>query len=291
MGKQAVTVIGLGPMGQAMANAFLDKGHPVTVWNRTASKADELVAKGAVRAGTVDEALAANELVVLSLIDYDAMHTILASASATALQRRVLVNLGSDTPQKVRDAATWVTERGAQFLAGAVLVPPSGVGSSESSAFYSGSREVFETYQETLTVLTGTDYRGADPGLAAVYYQIGMEIFWSTMVGYVHAMAVADANGISAQDYLPYATMAMSLIPSMFAFYAPRIDAGHYPGDVESLAMSVATVEHMVRTTQDAGIDATLPTAFLDVLRRGIADGYANESFTSVIKLFKNDAA
>ncbi|MCU1664606.1 MAG: 6-phosphogluconate dehydrogenase, partial [Pseudonocardia sp.] len=34
-----VTVIGLGPMGQAMVRRFLDAGHPVTVWNRTAGRA------------------------------------------------------------------------------------------------------------------------------------------------------------------------------------------------------------------------------------------------------------
>jgi 3-hydroxyisobutyrate dehydrogenase-like beta-hydroxyacid dehydrogenase len=43
-------MIGLGPMGQAMVRRFLATGHRVTVWNRTASRADELVAEGAVRA-------------------------------------------------------------------------------------------------------------------------------------------------------------------------------------------------------------------------------------------------
>lgn len=54
-----VTVIGLGLMGQALAGAFLKAGHPTTVWNRTASKADQLVAQGALLAPTVDAALKA----------------------------------------------------------------------------------------------------------------------------------------------------------------------------------------------------------------------------------------
>lgn len=44
--KDPVTVIGLGPMGQAMVRAFLTAGHPTTVWNRTASRADAVVAEG-----------------------------------------------------------------------------------------------------------------------------------------------------------------------------------------------------------------------------------------------------
>ena len=38
--RTPVTVIGLGLMGQALAGAFLRAGHPTTVWNRSAAKAD-----------------------------------------------------------------------------------------------------------------------------------------------------------------------------------------------------------------------------------------------------------
>ncbi|MER5301781.1 NAD(P)-binding domain-containing protein [Streptomyces lasiicapitis] len=36
--QPAVTVIGLGEMGFTLASAFLDGGHPTTVWNRTPEK-------------------------------------------------------------------------------------------------------------------------------------------------------------------------------------------------------------------------------------------------------------
>ncbi|KHF34778.1 tartronate semialdehyde reductase [Paenibacillus sp. P1XP2] len=100
-----VTVIGLGPMGQAMAGAFLKQGYEVTVWNRTSSKADELAAQGAFKATTPEEALAANPLAILSLTDYDAMYAILESAQG-GLNGKVIVNLSSDTPAKARQAAT-----------------------------------------------------------------------------------------------------------------------------------------------------------------------------------------
>lgn len=37
-----VSVIGLGAMGRALAGAFLDAGHPTTVWNRSPGRAGEL---------------------------------------------------------------------------------------------------------------------------------------------------------------------------------------------------------------------------------------------------------
>jgi 3-hydroxyisobutyrate dehydrogenase-like beta-hydroxyacid dehydrogenase len=284
--SKSVTVIGLGPMGKAMAAAFLEHGYKVTVWNRTSNKADELIPKGAVKASTVHEALAANELVILSLTDYDAMYTILEPASEN-LSGKVLVNLSSDTPDKAREAAKWLANCGAGHITGGVQVPPSGIGKPESSTYYSGPKEVFEANKETLEVLTGTNYRGEDPGLAALYYQIQMDMFWTAMLSYLHATAVAQANGITAEQFLPYAAETMSSLPKFIEFYTPRINAGEYPGDVDRLAMGMASVEHVVHTTQDAGIDITLPTAVLEVFRRGMENGHAGNSFTSLIEIFK----
>ncbi|MER7833375.1 NAD(P)-binding domain-containing protein [Streptomyces sp. NPDC095602] len=289
--KQSVTVIGLGPMGQAMAGAFLDHGYDVTLWNRTASRADALVARGAVLAPTVEEALAANELVVLSLTDYDAMYALLEPAS-TALAGRVLVNLSSDTPEKARAAARWAAERGAVQLTGGVTVPPSGIGQAESKTFYSGPREVFERHQPALRVITGrTDHQGEDPGLAALMYQIGMVMFWSSMLSYWQAIALADANGLKAADILPHAVETANSLPGFFSFYAERVDAGRHTGDVDRLAMGTASVEHVLHTNADAGVDTTLPAALVELFRRGLDAGHAADSCSALVELMKKAAA
>ena len=43
--KEHVTVLGLGPMGQALAGAFIKNGHATTVWNRTALRPTHLLHK------------------------------------------------------------------------------------------------------------------------------------------------------------------------------------------------------------------------------------------------------
>ncbi|TDC77357.1 NAD(P)-dependent oxidoreductase [Streptomyces hainanensis] len=288
---RSVTVMGLGPMGRAMADAFLDRGYAVTVWNRTASRADALVARGAVLAPGVAEAVAANEVVVLSLTDYAAMYAVLEPAEA-ALAGRVLVNLSSDTPEQARAAARWAAERGATHLTGGVTVPPSGVGRPESSTFYSGPRDAFDAHQPLLEVVTGrTPYCGEDPGLAALYYQIGMVMFWTSMLSYWQAIALANANGLTAADILSHAVDTANSLPGFFAFYAERVDAGDHRGDVDRLAMGTASVEHILRTNADAGVDTALPAAVVDLFRRGMDAGHAADSFSSVVELLRKPAA
>ncbi|MFI6744393.1 NAD(P)-dependent oxidoreductase [Nonomuraea sp. NPDC050451] len=279
---QSVTVIGLGPMGQAMAGAYLDGGYEVTVWNRTPARAYDLVARGARRAESVEAALIANELVVLSLIDYDAVDAILAQAPRTALGGHTLVNLTSDTPDRARQAAAWLAERGAVQITGGVQVPPPGIGTPDAMTYYSGPKDAIERHRPALEVLTGIEYLGEDPGLAALYYQIGIDMFWTALAGYLHGQAVAEANGISAQDFLPHAVKTMDL-RYFLEFYAPRITAGNHEGDVDRISMGVASLEHVLHTTQASGVDGSLPAAVLKIFRQGVTAGDGQNSLTSLI--------
>ncbi|MCA1785176.1 MAG: NAD(P)-dependent oxidoreductase [Desulfobacteraceae bacterium] len=63
--------IGLGVMGHSMAGHILDKGYDLCLYTRTRSRADDLVAKGAVWAPSVAD-LAAQSDVVVSIVGYPA---------------------------------------------------------------------------------------------------------------------------------------------------------------------------------------------------------------------------
>jgi 3-hydroxyisobutyrate dehydrogenase-like beta-hydroxyacid dehydrogenase len=278
---RSVTVIGLGPMGQAMARAFLARGYEVTVWNRTASKADGLVAGGAVLARSVEAALAANELVILSLTDCAAMYAILEPATA-GLRGRVLANLSSDTPERAREASAWAAGHGARYLTAGVAASPAHVGTPDGYAYYSGPEDVVEAHRSTFEVISRVEYRGEDPGLAALYYQIQMDLFWTGMTAWLHSVAVAEANGITVEEILPYAVDVTDSLSDFFRFYAPRLVAGYHTGDVDRVAMGLASMEHVVDTVRSSGVDAALPEAVLDVFRRGVATGHADDSLTSL---------
>lgn len=162
---------------------------------------------------------------MLSLTDYAAMYAILEPA-VSALDGRVLVNLSSDTPEEARKGAAWAAKHGARHLTGGVQTPPSGIGSTESGTYYSGPRDLFEEYEGLLKVLTDTDHRGEDPGLAALYYQLQMDLFWTTLTAWLHMAALADANGIGLSEIKPYATETLTGMGQFLDFYTPRIEAG-----------------------------------------------------------------
>jgi 3-hydroxyisobutyrate dehydrogenase-like beta-hydroxyacid dehydrogenase len=184
-----VTVVGLGPMGKALAETLLAQGHPLTVWNRTPGKADGLVARGAHRAATVADAVAASPLTVMCLKDYDTLYRVLEPAG-DALAGRTLVNLNSGTPEEARAAVVWADERDVEYLDGAIMVPPPLVGQPDSVFLYSGSRDVFDKHRAVLAALGDPRHLGSDPGLAVLYNTALLDMMYATLNGWLHATAL-----------------------------------------------------------------------------------------------------
>lgn len=103
-----VAFIGTGIMGAPIAGHILDAGYPVTVYNRTKSKAEALMAKGAVWADTIEECVDGAD-VVFTLVGYpaDVEEVYLAGDGiiATSKPGAVLVDLTTSSPSLARDIA------------------------------------------------------------------------------------------------------------------------------------------------------------------------------------------
>ncbi|MEV7701546.1 NAD(P)-binding domain-containing protein [Streptomyces sp. NPDC088922] len=284
--NSSVTVIGLGPMGRAMTRTLLTAGHPVTVWNRTAGRADGLVEDGATLAATPRDAIEASGLVLLSLTDYQAMYDVLGGATAS-LAGRTLVNLSSDTPERTREAAAWAAGHGAAFLTGGVMVPAPMVGTEAAHVYYSGPEEVMRARRDTLALLGTPRYLGEDPGLAQLMYQAQLAVFLTALSGLMHATAMLGAAGMKAEEVLPeLLSMADSTGDILRAGEekpGAALDAGEHPGDLSTVTMMGATSDHIVEASTWLGLDLALPRAVQAHYRRAIEDGHGGDNWTRII--------
>ena len=280
-----VTILGLGPMGQALAGAFLGKGHPTTVWNRTAARADALVGRGATRADTAADAVAASPLTIACVIDYDAVQAI-ADPAADALKGRTLVNLTADTPDRARRMAAWAAGHGIDYLDGAIMTPTPTIGGPAAVVLYSGPEEIYQTHRQALASLGGTSaYLGADPGRAAAHDVALLDFFWTSMSGLVHAFALAAAENITAGELAPLAKGIGALLPDLIDEFARHVDTGSHPGDESTILSAVASMEHIIHAAQDQGIDAGVLSAAEAVARRAIDSGQGGDSFSRLAEV------
>jgi 3-hydroxyisobutyrate dehydrogenase-like beta-hydroxyacid dehydrogenase len=290
-----VTVVGLGPMGRAMAAALLRAGHPVTVWNRTPNRADELVAAGSTLAPTPAAAIDDSDLTILSLTDYPAMYDILGPVvddprHAGVLTGKVLVNLSSDTPDASREAAAWAAKHGAAFVTGGIMVPAPAVGHPGAYVFYSGPKDAFDLHEPALKVIGEPRYLGGDPGLAQLFYQAHLDVFLTALSSLLHATALVTAAGVPAADFLPGALSTLTGIPAMIGDglgLAHQLEAGEHPGDLSTAAMMGATADHILRTSERSGVDLELPKAVKSHYDRAIAAGHGTRNWTALYEVIK----
>ncbi|MFJ9414274.1 NAD(P)-dependent oxidoreductase [Streptomyces sp. NPDC101227] len=288
--REAVTVIGLGSMGSALAAALLDRGHPTTVWNRSPEKAAPLTARGARLAATPAEALAAGSLVIVCVLDYEAVHTILDPAAAE-LTGRTLVNLTSGSPEQARRAAEWAAAHGARYLDGAIMTTPPGVGSAEMMFLYSGSPDVVADHRPALTALGDPLHMGADPGLASLYDAGLLGLMWSALTGWLHGTALVTAEDATATDFTRIAVRWLTAVAGFFTTYAPQVDAGRYPGDDATVDVQIAAIDHLRHAAAARGIDNALPDLLKSVMERAAKAGHGRDSYASVIEVLRSPQA
>ncbi|MEU3597332.1 NAD(P)-binding domain-containing protein [Streptomyces sp. NPDC006798] len=283
----AVTVIGLGPMGRALAAAFLAAGVTTTVWNRTPGRDRELVAAGAVSAASPEEAVAASDLIVVCVVDYDAADFVLRRPEVTAaLKGRTVVNLSADVPARAREAGEWAAGHGVRYLDGAIMVPTTVVGTPHGVFLYSGPKDLYEEHKPVLDTLSGEQtHLGEDIGRAAAFDIALLDIWWTSVTGYMHALAIARAEGISGRELEPFAQGIGKILPPAFTEGAAAFDDGEHVATINPMTSAASTMAHIIHASEAHGIDASLMRAAEGMTRRAIGLGYGGDDPSRLAEL------
>ncbi|NGO69273.1 NAD(P)-binding domain-containing protein [Streptomyces boncukensis] len=279
-----VSVLGLGPMGRALAAAFLAAGHPTTVWNRTPGKAAPLAERGAAVAETAAAAAAASPLVVACVMDHEALHSVIRPA-AEALRGTTLVNLTSNSAGDARETASWAAAHGIDYLDGAILTPTPSIGGPEAVYLYSGPEALYERHGAALAALGGTaTHLGADPGRAAAYDAALLDFFWTAVSGYVHALALARTEGVDPSELAPFATGIVSVVAEVAEELAQETESGRHSGEEANLRSALAGIDHILGTAEGSGLDNSVLAAVRALAARAVADGHGEDGISRLVE-------
>ncbi|KUL33664.1 6-phosphogluconate dehydrogenase [Streptomyces sp. NRRL F-4489] len=282
-----VAVLGIGAMGTALAAALLSAGHTVTVWNRTARKAEGLVEKGARRAESPAEAIGASEIVLVCILDYADVGPLLADGGAgEALRGRIVVNLTNGSPAEARELAERVSGLGADYLDGGIMAVPGLIGTPHAFVLYSGPENAFEASRGVLDACARSVYLGADPGLAPLNDLALLSGMYGMFGGFLHAAALVRSAGGKVTEFtrellVPWLlAMAGNQLPAM----AEQADSGDYGATGSNLAMQVSH-DAIGAVSRAQGVSNELFAPLWALMERRVADGHGEESFAGVLEL------
>lgn len=270
-------------MGQALAGAFIDGGVRTTVWNRTSVRAEALIGRGAVHAETVADAVRSSDLVVVCLVDDEAVAAVLEPA-ADVLRGRTLVNLTSTAPHQSRSRGEWAARHGIAYLDGAILTPTPTIGGPGALILYSGAEQIYQAHQAVLAELGGRAvYVGEDVGRAAGYDAAVLSLFWLSVLGVVHGLAMARAEGISGADLAPFAANITGLLPEMLDRFASQVEADDCPGGISTIASASAGLSHLTESARTLGFDATMFQASQGLVQRAVDSGFGADGLARLV--------
>jgi 3-hydroxyisobutyrate dehydrogenase-like beta-hydroxyacid dehydrogenase len=290
---EPVTVLGLGAMGTALADAFLTAGHPVTVWNRTPQRARPLADRGATAAATPEDAVRASDLIVVCLLDNGVVDRVLTPAVAGALAGRTLVNLTNGTPAQARDLAARAAALGvAGYLDGGIMAVPPMIGRPGATVLYSGDATAFATHRETLARLAEPVFLGDDAGSAALHDIALLSGMYGMFGGALHALAmVRDEPGtlteFTERLLVPWLTAMLGSLPRI----AQDVENGPAGPAASPLAMQEAAYVNLLDASRDAGVRTDLLAPVGRLLAEAVRRGHGAEDVAGLFPVMLTPAA
>jgi 3-hydroxyisobutyrate dehydrogenase-like beta-hydroxyacid dehydrogenase len=191
--------LGLGTMGAPIANNLRKAGHEVTVWNRTASKADHIVKKGARLARTPRECAEGRDLVLTCLSDEKALDAVLDGPDgvlAGLAEGEVLVDLSTAGVQAARSTAERAGKRGARFVAGPILGSRAAAEKAQIVLVVGGPAAARERARPALHAVSARMFEFEDAGQAALMKLCINSVGGAMIAAFAEALALGASGGL-----------------------------------------------------------------------------------------------
>jgi 2-hydroxy-3-oxopropionate reductase len=211
--QSKIGFIGLGLMGKPMALNLVKAGFHVTVWNRTASRADELVAAGAKRAASPRDVAADADFLISIVSDPPALEEVLwGPDGAMQALRRGAIYMDSSTvsPDLARKIAAACTERGVRFLDAPVTGGDWGAKKGELLFMAGGDAATLTEAEPVLKVLGKRWFHLGENG-AGQTIKLAMNLILALQVdALAEALALVTAAGLQGEKLVEVMQSSMA---------------------------------------------------------------------------------
>jgi len=190
--------IGLGIMGQSMAGHLLAAGYQVNVYNRTKSKTDALVAKGATWFNTPGEVAAESSLIITMVgfpSDVEEVYFGESGVIASA-NKAILIDMTTSSPSLARKIAAEASKKGLAFLDAPVSGGDIGARDAKLTIMVGGEQADFEHVLPILQKLGTSIVLQGGVGMGQHTKMCNQIVIASTIIGVAEGLSYAKKIGL-----------------------------------------------------------------------------------------------
>jgi 3-hydroxyisobutyrate dehydrogenase-like beta-hydroxyacid dehydrogenase len=280
--------IGLGVMGGQMANRFLEKGHTVTGYNRTRSKAQWLIDKGMKWADSARAVAESTDVTVSMLRDPEALSQTANGPNGIVEglgPGKVWVDMSTVSPSLSRALAARVRERGADLVDAPVSGSVITVQQGKLSVMVGGRPETFERVKPLLLDLGPKVTHVGENGLALVMKIATNLSLPVQLLAFTEGLLLAEKSGIpreTAVDVLLHTVAASPMLQYRGPFVLNMPDEAWF--NVNMMQKDMLLALELGRQ-----VDVPLPTTTVanEFLTAARAMGLAEQDFAIIFKVLE----
>lgn len=293
MEKTKVALMGLGTMGFGMAGRLLEAGYPLTVYNRTKVKAEELARRGAIVAASPAEAAAGAEIIFSIVSDDDASRALWLGprgALQAADPGAVLVESSTLTVEWVRELENAAKARGLFLIDAPVTGSRPQAANGQLRFLAGGSKTVLDRITPALRVM-GRDVIHLGPTGAGTRMKLINNFMAAVQAATVaEAIGLIERTGLNLDQALRVLTEGAPGSPMVRSVAQRMVDREYTPPYFSAKLMAKDLRYALVLASQN-GVELDTATSALKLFEAAVDTNRGGEDLAVIAELFRGERA
>jgi 3-hydroxyisobutyrate dehydrogenase len=282
---ERIGFVGLGTMGAAMAGHLVRAGHPLTVWNRSAGRAGELIALGAVEAPDPARLAATSDVVVVCVSDTPDVEDVLFAPVGIAAGARpgtLVIDCSTIGPAATRDFAARLAEQDVSFVDAPVSGGSEGAQKATLTIFVGGEPSAVDRARPVLAILGKTITHVGPVGAGQAVKAVNQVILAGTYLGVAEGIVLAIKAGLDVEQVVG-ALSGGAAQSWVLANRSGRMLANDYPLGFK-VALHLKDLGIGLGLADELGVDLPVTRLCAEIERGLVAAGHADDDISAVAR-------
>ena len=291
MEQTKIALLGLGLMGSGMAGRLLDAGYPLTIWNRTAGKAQAFADRGAKVVKSPREAAADAAVVISMLADVPVCRDVWlgrGEALVDIAPGTILVESSTVTVEWIDELDRAAKEHSCDLVDAPVTGSKPQAEAGQLLFLAGGSSEAVDKVTPIMKAM-GRDVVHVGPvGSGARLKLINNFLSGSQAAALAEALSLIERSGLDREKALGVLTEGAPGSP-LVKLLSGRMVARQYEPNF-LLRLMAKDLRYAVSEADHQALDLDMGRAALRVFEHAIAAGQGEEDMSAVVEQFRIQA-
>jgi 3-hydroxyisobutyrate dehydrogenase len=285
---QSVALLGTGTMGAGMAGRLIGAGFNVSVWNRSAERAQPLVQQGARLGSTPADAARGADVIIAMIADDNASREVWLGADgalAAARAGAVIIESSTLSPGWIRELAEAAAQRGCDFIDAPVTGSRMQAASGELLFLVGGTKATLERVRNVLQPMSRGIVHLGPVASGALVKLINNFVCGVQVTALAEALALIERSGLERDRALGILLDGAPGSP-LVKTVAERMRKRDYTVNF-SLALMGKDLTYAIAEGERFDVPLGTASAALSSFQRARDEGHGSEDIAAVVETLR----